>query len=102
MDAYTAIVILLSLCTGIITGIVLKDLPEAVYRGLIFLVISCPCAFAISVPLSYFSGIGNASRKGILIKGTNYLDSVANARIVAFDKTGTLTTGEFIINRVEG
>lgn len=98
---YTGLVLGLSLLTGVITGIVLGDWAEAVYRGLIFLVISCPCAFAISVPLSYFSGIGNASRKGILIKGTNYLDSAAKAKIVAFDKTGTLTTGEFIIKSVE-
>lgn len=74
---------------------------ESIYRGMIFLVISCPCAIAISVPLSYFSGIGNASKKGILIKGSNYIDAVANMKAVVFDKTGTLTTGEFEFVKIE-
>lgn len=68
---------------------------EWLYRALVFLVISCPCALVISVPLSYFAGIGAASRQGILFKGGNYLEAIKNVNVVAFDKTGTLTTGEF-------
>lgn len=98
---YTLIVVALAITVGVITGLVLGDWTTALYRGLIFLVISCPCAFAISVPLTYFSGIGNASQKGILIKGSNYLDACAKAKMVAFDKTGTLTTGEFNISNIE-
>ena len=65
------------------------------YRGLVFLVISCPCALVISVPLGYFGGIGAASQAGILFKGGNYLDAITRINTVAFDKTGTLTTGPF-------
>lgn len=79
---------------------VLGDLSTAIYRGLIFLVISCPCAFAISVPLTYFSGIGNASKNGILIKGSNYLDVCAKLNVVCLDKTGTITTGKFIVEKI--
>lgn len=68
---------------------------DAIYRALVFLVISCPCAIAISVPLSYFSGIGKSSKEGILIKGSDYLDALANIKEIIFDKTGTITTGEF-------
>ncbi len=78
-----------------------KSINTAVYRGLIFLVVSCPCAFAISVPLSYFSGLGNASNNGILIKGSNYLDALSKIDVVAFDKTGTLTNGKFVIDKVD-
>lgn len=67
----------------------------AIYRALVFLVISCPCAIAISVPLSYFSGIGASSKAGILIKGSDYLDALSNIKEIIFDKTGTITTGEF-------
>ena len=98
---YTYAVMLLSAVVFGIVWLITKDVNVAVYRGLIFLVISCPCAFAISVPLSYFSGLGNASKSGILIKGSNYLDALAKVNVVAFDKTGTLTTGEFKINNVE-
>ena len=98
---YTIIVILSAIACGVITGLVLNDWATAIYRGLIFLVISCPCAFAISVPLSYFSGIGYASKRGILIKGSNYLDACAKAKLIAFDKTGTLTTGQFKLKHVE-
>ena len=98
---YTLGVILLSICVWGIVWAVTKNVNEAIYRGLIFLVISCPCAFAISVPLAYFSGIGNASRNGILVKGSNYLDVLAKLELLAFDKTGTLTTGEFEISEVE-
>ena len=97
---YTLGVILLSILVWGIVWAVTKDINTAVYRGLIFLVVSCPCAFAISVPLAYFSGIGNASKKGILIKGSNYLDGAADLKTIAFDKTGTLTTGEFKITQI--
>lgn len=73
---------------------------EWLYRSLVFLVISCPCALVISVPLSYFAGIGAASRNGILFKGGNYLDAVREINVVAFDKTGTLTTGKFSVTEV--
>ncbi|MCH5226834.1 MAG: heavy metal translocating P-type ATPase [Muribaculaceae bacterium] len=73
---------------------------EWLYRSLVFLVISCPCALVISVPLSYFAGIGVASKYGILFKGGNYLDTIKDVNVVAFDKTGTLTTGEFCVKEV--
>ena len=72
------------------------------HRALVFLVISCPCALVISIPLSYFAGIGAASRRGILFKGSNYLDAIARVDTVVFDKTGTLTTGQFAVSHVEG
>lgn len=97
---YTLIVIGIALIVWSVVFIVTKNFNTALYRGLIFLVISCPCAFAISVPLAYFSGIGNASKKGILIKGSNYLDILAKLNFICFDKTGTLTTGEFEITNV--
>lgn len=74
---------------------------ESIYRALVFLVISCPCAIAISVPLSYFSGIGAASKKGILIKGSDYLDALSYIKEIIFDKTGTITTGNFIDYNLE-
>lgn len=98
---YTLGVIILSIVVWGIVWAVTGDINTAVYRGLIFLVVSCPCAFAISVPLAYFSGLGNASRKGILIKGSNYLDACAKLNMIAFDKTGTLTTGQFVVNDVK-
>lgn len=72
-----------------------------VQRGLIFLVISCPCALVISVPLGYFAGIGKASSKGILVKGSNYLEAISKSKVVLFDKTGTLTKGQFEVTRTE-
>ena len=73
----------------------------SIYRALIFLVISCPCAIAISVPLCYFSGIGKSSKEGILIKGSDYLDGIKDIKEIVFDKTGTLTKGQFTIDKVE-
>ncbi len=77
------------------------DFGTWVQRGLIFLVISCPCALVISVPLGYFAGIGKASSKGILVKGSNYLEAISKAKVVLFDKTGTLTKGQFEVTRTE-
>ena len=76
------------------------DFTTWLHRALIFLVISCPCALVISIPLSYFAGIGAASRRGILFKGGNYLDAIAQVDTVVFDKTGTLTTGQFLVSQV--
>ena len=78
------------------------EFTQWLHRALIFLVISCPCALVISVPLSYFAGIGAASRRGILFKGSNYLDALAKVDTVVFDKTGTLTTGQFAVADVNG
>ena len=78
------------------------DWAEWLHRALIFLVISCPCALVISIPLSYFAGIGAASRRGILFKGSNYLDAIANVDTIVFDKTRTLTTGQFAVTSVSG
>lgn len=97
---YTLGVVALAFVVWGIVWAITKDINTAIYRGLIFLVVSCPCAFAISVPLAYFSGIGNASKKGILIKGSNYLDATASLSTIAFDKTGTITTGEFKITEI--
>lgn len=93
---YTPIVIILAILTAIILPLFFK-VPSnvAIYRALVFLVVSCPCAIAISVPLSYFTGIGAASRAGILIKGSDYLDSLCAVNKIVFDKTGTITTGTF-------
>ena len=97
---YTLIVVSASVLVFGLTWAILKDYSVAVYRGLIFLVVSCPCAFAISVPLAYFSGLGNASKYGILIKGSNYLDNILNVKTFVFDKTGTLTTGMFGVDKI--
>ena len=98
---YTPIVILLALVI-LIVGSLTKILTiyECVYRALTFLVISCPCAIVISVPLSFFSGIGGASKKGILIKASSYMDILANLDTIVFDKTGTLTKGIFEVQEV--
>ena len=76
------------------------QLGDWVYRALTFLVISCPCALVISVPLSFFGGIGGASARGILVKGSTYLEELSKAEIVVFDKTGTLTQGAFHVTEV--
>ena len=93
---YTPIVLILAVLT-VIFLLLTQDISfnDALYRGLTFLVISCPCAIAISVPLSYFSGIGKCSKEGILIKGSDYLDEISNINEIIFDKTGTISTGEF-------
>lgn len=101
MKWYTFGVIILAVSVWAIIWSITKNFDLALYRGLIFLVVSCPCAFAISVPLSYFCGLGNASKNGILIKGSNYLDACAKLNLIAFDKTGTLTTGNFEITKIE-
>lgn len=99
---YTPIVIILALLIVICLPIIFNiPMLEAIHRGLTFLVISCPCAIAISVPLSYFTGIGVASKKGILIKGSNYLDALDNTKNIVFDKTGTLTNGAFTVTNIE-
>ena len=99
---YTPIILILAILVIIILPIVFSvDLTDAIYRGLTFLVVSCPCAIAISVPLSYFTGIGVASKRGILIKGSNYLDNLSNAKSIIFDKTGTLTNGTFTVTDIQ-
>ena len=99
---YTPIVIILALLIVICLPIIFNiPMLEAIHRGLTFLVISCPCAIAISVPLSYFTGIGVASKKGILIKGSNCLDALDNTKNIVFDKTGTLTNGAFTVTNIE-
>ena len=93
---YTPIVLILAILTVIFLPL-LSDVSvkDAIYRALVFLVISCPCAIAISVPLSYFSGIGASSKQGILIKGSDYLDAISSIKTIVFDKTGTISTGVF-------
>lgn len=99
---YTPLVLLLAILIIITFPLLFNiSLKSAIYRALVFLVISCPCAIAISVPLSYFSGIGASSKKGILIKGSDYLDSIGNIKEIIFDKTGTITTGQFLDYKLE-
>ncbi len=99
---YTTIIIVLAILIMIfLPGFLDITYKESLYRGLTFLVISCPCAIAISIPLSYFTGIGVASKKGILIKGSNYLDNLSNTKNIIFDKTGTLTNGTFSVINIE-
>lgn len=99
---YTPVVCLLALCMFVIPVFILSlPLKIWLYRSLSFLVISCPCALVLSVPLSYFSGIGLASKNGILIKGSNFLEDVQNIDNFVFDKTGTITNGNFIVNAVK-
>ena len=99
---YTPIVLTLSIIISLTLPLISNTTyQESIYRGLTFLVISCPCAIAISVPLAYFIGIGTSSRNGILIKGSNYLDALSNIKEIIFDKTGTLTTGTFNVNDIK-
>ena len=99
---YTPTVVAIALLLAIVPPLLLGQAwADWVQRGLVFLVVSCPCALVISVPLSFFCAIGGASRRGILIKGSNYLETLSHVNTVAFDKTGTLTTGSFTVANVE-
>lgn len=97
---YTPIVVFLAVALAIVPSLMTSDWNTWIYRALIFLVISCPCALVISVPLSFFGGIGAASKQGILVKGSNYLEALNDVDTVAFDKTGTLTKGQFSVVQV--
>lgn len=97
---YTPAVVIGAVLLAVIPSVITGNVSEWVYRAMTFLVISCPCALVISIPLSFFSGIGGASRAGVLIKGGNYLESLASAGIAVFDKTGTLTKGCFEVSAV--
>lgn len=98
---YTPLILVLAVLIVIFLPLFNVSINTSIYRALTFLVISCPCAIAISVPLSYFIGIGVSSREGILIKGSNYLDNLSNIKNIIFDKTGTLTNGIFNISKIE-
>ena len=104
---YTPAVCLSALVLGILPPVInliagnAANWGDWVYRALTFLVISCPCALVISIPLSFFAGIGGASRQGILVKGANYLEQLSNTKYVAFDKTGTMTKGVFKVNKIK-
>lgn len=98
---YTPIVVFAALALALLPPLVLQQpFSTWIYRALTFLVISCPCALVISIPLSFFGGIGGSSRIGVLVKGSNYLESLAHAEIVVFDKTGTLTKGSFAVTEI--
>ena len=99
---YTPIVVFSALALAIIPPLVIKDASfyDWIYRALIFLVVSCPCALVVSIPLGLFAGIGGASRKGILVKGGNYLEALKDVNTVVFDKTGTLTKGVFKVTEI--
>ena len=101
---YTPVVTLaavaIALLPPLLTGHFQTELPTWLYRALMFLVVSCPCALVISIPLTFFGGIGAASRRGVLIKGSNYIDVLAQVDTVVFDKTGTLTHGQFAVSAV--
>ena len=98
---YTPIVILTALITSIVPSIITGNWKKWIYSGLTFLVISCPCAFVLSVPLAFFSGIGAASKMGILFKGGNAIEALGKVKVIVFDKTGTLTNGIFSITDVK-
>ncbi len=101
---YTPVVVFAALALAVIPPLVSghfgETFPTWLYRALMFLVVSCPCALVISVPLTFFGGIGGASRRGILVKGANYLDALASVKTMVFDKTGTLTRGQFAVEAV--
>lgn len=98
---YTPIVVFAALALAILPPLILQQpFSTWIYRALTFLVISCPCALVISIPLSFFGGIGGSSKIGVLVKGSNYLESLAHAEIVVFDKTGTLTKGSFAVSEI--
>ncbi len=100
---YTPIVVIVSAALAVIPPLVIKEalFSDWLYRALSFLVVSCPCALVISIPLSFFGGIGAASKIGVLIKGSNYLEALASAEIVVCDKTGTLTEGVFKVQKID-
>ncbi len=99
---YTPVILGLAILVSLILPLVFRvPMTDSIYRGLTFLVIACPCAIAISVPLSYFTGIGVAGKHGILVKGSNYLDNLSSAKNVIFDKTGTLTNGDFAVSEIK-
>ena len=99
---YTPIVVIIAVFLAIVPPLIIKSttFSDWLYRALSFLVVSCPCALVISIPLSFFGGIGGASKNGILIKGSNYLEALANLETVVFDKTGTLTEGVFKVQKI--
>lgn len=99
---YTPIVVIIAVILAILPPLVIEGATfnDWIYRSLSFLVVSCPCALVISIPLSFFGGIGGASKKGILVKGSNYLEALARTEIVVFDKTGTLTKGVFNVQEI--
>ena len=97
---YTPIVVGLAVLLALIPSLITGEWATWIYRALMFLVVSCPCALVISVPLTFFGGIGGASRKGILVKGANFMDTLSRVRTVVFDKTGTLTEGVFEVTAV--
>ena len=100
---YTPIVVIIAVILAIIPPLILgiETFSDWIYRALSFLVVSCPCALVISIPLSFFGGIGGASKMGILVKGSNYLEALSHAEIAVFDKTGTLTKGVFEVQKIE-
>lgn len=99
---YTPVVVVLALLLAAVPPLLFgQNFNEWLYKALQFLVVSCPCALVVSIPLSFFGGLGGASRQGILIKGSNYLEALAQAKTLVFDKTGTLTQGSFHVSRVE-
>ena len=100
---YTPIVVIIAVILAIIPPLMIDgaNFQDWLYRALSFLVVSCPCALVISIPLSFFGGIGGASKMGVLVKGSNYLEALSNAEIMVFDKTGTLTEGVFEVQNVE-
>lgn len=99
---YTPVVVIIAVLLAIIPPLVIKDADfnDWIYRALSFLVVSCPCALVISIPLSFFGGIGGASKKGVLVKGSNHLEELAKTEIIVFDKTGTLTKGVFNVQEI--
>ena len=97
---YTPIVVALAVIVAIVVSLETGDMNEGIYRACTFLVISCPCALVISIPLSFFTGIGGLSMHGIMLKGANYVEKIAEIRTIVFDKTGTLTTGQFEVSQL--
>jgi len=99
---YTPIVVILAILLAVVPPLLIHgaSFSEWIYRALSFLVVSCPCALVISIPLSFFGGIGGASKNGVLVKGGNYLEALSKTEIVVFDKTGTLTEGVFEVQEI--